>query len=534
MRAIEVMYFYVLVLSLSIPIYAQSLPVDANTRLKYSFNSIENSVVLDQSGYGNHGIVCGDSWSSVGGIYDSAISLIAGVAYDSTDYIFTPFDSSQIIKGSFSLEVVFMPTGVGTQRPRIISNMATDQSSQGLTVTWDLLLLPPNNDSKKVAFHYRTGSDWESSTEDSVISQSLVSLGEWCSVLVSYDGAAVRLYMNGRLEREKPASGSLFSDTTLIGLTIGKIHRENDYNGLQDYYEGYVDEVRISDIARTPICGDANASGFVDIDDPVYLIRYIFTGGTPPLSISDVDCSGGIDIDDIVYLINYVFQGGPAPCEGCETGQLGKNVVGSAEIVINHDDGSQVISLGSEKSVKAVQLDFVVDGDFENIEVHSLVDGIDAFYGNVDGVFRVGLFDLYGRNMIDPICGDIVRITNADRRELRLVDAVIVAESGGHLQAKIEGNGSSEILPHDFALDQNYPNPFNPTTTISFSLPEAGNVKLDIYNIMGQTVATLVDEYRQAGTHEVIWNANGIASGVYFYRLTAGEFTDTKRMLLLK
>ena len=80
----------------------------------------------------------------------------------------------------------------------------------------------------------------------------------------------------------------------------------------------------------------------------------------------------------------------------------------------------------------------------------------------------------------------------------------------------------------------NYPNPFNPTTHISFSLHEAGDVRLDIYNVMGQTVATPVDEYLTSGFHEVEWSASSVASGVYFYRLTAGGISETKRMLLLK
>jgi poly(3-hydroxybutyrate) depolymerase len=88
--------------------------------------------------------------------------------------------------------------------------------------------------------------------------------------------------------------------------------------------------------------------------------------------------------------------------------------------------------------------------------------------------------------------------------------------------------------PSHFSLDQNYPNPFNPTTTISFSLPAARPVTLKIYDILGQEVATLIQEVLVSGRHVVRWNASGLASGVYFYRLQAGEFTQTKRLLLLK
>ncbi len=97
-----------------------------------------------------------------------------------------------------------------------------------------------------------------------------------------------------------------------------------------------------------------------------------------------------------------------------------------------------------------------------------------------------------------------------------------------------DGQGAEEILPTEFALDQNYPNPFNPVTQINFALPQASHVTIEIYNIVGQKVTTLVDAQMAAGYHSVSWNAANNASGVYFYRLTADSFVETKKMLLLK
>jgi hypothetical protein len=89
-------------------------------------------------------------------------------------------------------------------------------------------------------------------------------------------------------------------------------------------------------------------------------------------------------------------------------------------------------------------------------------------------------------------------------------------------------------LPLQFALEQNYPNPFNPTTTINFTLGEASNVKLTVYNILGQKVATLVDSHLGAGAHSVQFDARSLSSGVYFYRLDASDFVSIKKMMLLK
>jgi flagellar hook assembly protein FlgD len=86
----------------------------------------------------------------------------------------------------------------------------------------------------------------------------------------------------------------------------------------------------------------------------------------------------------------------------------------------------------------------------------------------------------------------------------------------------------------EYALDQNYPNPFNPSTAIQFSLEKPGKTVLEIYNTLGQKVATLVNGELSAGAHRYQWNASGLASGVYFYRLQSNEFVATKKMILVK
>ncbi len=89
-------------------------------------------------------------------------------------------------------------------------------------------------------------------------------------------------------------------------------------------------------------------------------------------------------------------------------------------------------------------------------------------------------------------------------------------------------------LPTQYALSQNYPNPFNPTTTIRYSLPSRSQVRLDVYNTLGQLIRTLVSSEQNAGMHEVVFSGNGLASGVYFYKLTAGSFMKVDKMLMLK
>ena len=90
------------------------------------------------------------------------------------------------------------------------------------------------------------------------------------------------------------------------------------------------------------------------------------------------------------------------------------------------------------------------------------------------------------------------------------------------------------IVPNEFTLGQNYPNPFNPTTTIDFAITEQGPVNITIYDAVGQAVEELVNDFVPAGAYKIHWNASRFASGVYFYRMEAGQFVQTQKMILLK
>jgi len=119
-----------------------------------------------------------------------------------------------------------------------------------------------------------------------------------------------------------------------------------------------------------------------------------------------------------------------------------------------------------------------------------------------------------------------------------------------HVNPQLEGNtvlltknpSDSEpgsMVPKSYSLGQNFPNPFNPSTTLLYSLKQAGHVQLSIYNILGQNVRTLVDEYQDANTYTKVWDGcddsgQPVASGIYMYRIKSGDFTDIKKMVLMK
>jgi hypothetical protein len=138
-------------------------------------------------------------------------------------------------------------------------------------------------------------------------------------------------------------------------------------------------------------------------------------------------------------------------------------------------------------------------------------------------------------------------------KDYSFIDNDVISGKYSYRLKQIDNNGNfeySKIIevdlgsPGKFELSQNYPNPFNPVTTIKYTLPESGNVKLNVYNLLGEQVAELVDEFKEAGVHTINFsalggsasggNAYGLQSGVYIYKLESNGFVQSKKMTLLK
>ena len=136
-----------------------------------------------------------------------------------------------------------------------------------------------------------------------------------------------------------------------------------------------------------------------------------------------------------------------------------------------------------------------------------------------------------------------VRRGDALRAALRFGEKTVLLESDGGREVVgpdarvvlILNGTSAEELPKDYALHQNYPNPFNPTTKIAFDLPRASTVTLTVYDVLGRQIAALIEDRQiDAGRRSVEFDGSRLPSGVYLIRLRAGEFTDTKVMMLMK
>lgn len=162
---------------------------------------------------------------------------------------------------------------------------------------------------------------------------------------------------------------------------------------------------------------------------------------------------------------------------------------------------------------------------------------IEINYVNENGIGRFGEFNIpLTTNTSHTIVPDWTDVTNTELKILVDEGNNGTIEDTLSLTNKLTGIGNDQgsLIPTEFRLEQNYPNPFNPSTTIEYSIPQAGLVTIKIFDILGREVTTLVNEEKQRGNHEVKFNGSNLSSGIYFYRLQAGSFVETKKMLLLK
>ncbi len=199
-------------------------------------------------------------------------------------------------------------------------------------------------------------------------------------------------------------------------------------------------------------------------------------------------------------------------------------------------------SISVSGAMGLASMDYENDGDLDFITVNERLEenGLTVFLNDGTGSFTTR------ENCFFPFATGLPRsVVASDFDQDGKTDIAIVSSVASGVDSLFVlynlGGGTVGIqeqeieeIPTSFSLAQNYPNPFNPSTIIQFSLPHAGDVTLKIYNVLGEEVKTLVNEYREIGNHSVQFNANSLASGMYLYRLQVGSFVQTKKMILIK
>lgn len=133
-----------------------------------------------------------------------------------------------------------------------------------------------------------------------------------------------------------------------------------------------------------------------------------------------------------------------------------------------------------------------------------------------------------------PLLWSGIGFSDAVGEGLKIPAGFIPGEIVVRMPTAVDDLSGDQSLPNEFAMSQNYPNPFNPITMIEFALPSAGHVKLEVFNVLGQKTAVLLDQHLTAGVHQAEFDASSSPSGIYFYRLATENKSLTKKMILIK
>jgi len=386
--------------------------------------------------------------------------------------------------------------------------------------------------------------------------------------IVASSGGTVTFYLEAYRPANSDGDNFVFEystdDVTYMPLVTVASATEQIYSAaLPDGTNGTV-YVRVKDSNRS--WGNTSL-------DPIYVDHtYIEYTSEPAPPVTDFVGSPTSGPNPLIVTFTDLSTGEPTTWSWDFGDGIGTSTEQNPSYTYN-DIGTYTVSLtatnsyGSDTEIKTDYITVTEPG--QTMHVHDIVVGRKIAGPNNSGTCTVTIYDQSNQPVSDatvyvtatgPTGGDYDDITAADGtvdfetskvknpsgewcfEVTNVTHATLTYDPGSNNVTKACESGPvykssdpvAQLVPHEFSLHQNYPNPFNPTTEIAFALPEAAHVTLEIYNVLGQRVATLVDGFREAGTYTVNWDASSKTSGIYLYRLQAGESVETKKMLLLK
>jgi hypothetical protein len=333
--------------------------------------------------------------------------------------------------------------------------------------------------------------------------------------------------------------GSVMFKLTTFGLDILVI----DDDGGEDYETYFQDELVSlnSDFGIAP-------SEFIPANaDSINTFNIILwnTGVTEPaLSTDEMNViKSFLDFGGSLYLngvdIAYQLADPASPYYSTETMNFFTNYLHS-EYVLREHSATIALGIDGDPVTGGVGMTTLVGGSGANTINHSA--GHFANQINAAGMYNANIFSFWmkpdehpGIRAFHGVSGKLVfttfgfeTIALAEKRELFAQNLV------EWLSIPVSVEEESNLTPSSFGLYQNYPNPFNPVTAIKFLVPNTAHVSIKVYDLIGKEVAVLVDGIREPGVYEINFDSKNLASGIYFYKMTAGEFTSVKKMNLLK
>lgn len=301
--------------------------------------------------------------------------------------------------------------------------------------------------------------------------------------------------------------------------------------------------------------GDINFNGFVDVDDAVGIVRYLIGEGAlnrRRMAAGDIVRNDTVNVVDLVGIVYAIF-GWPLPSNpspAAPDDQFATLKVVHGEIPDAGMQSDMAVSADLPTEAAGVELTIAYNPEAVEMLPPQLVDDISGFTVNYrdngNGIMKVVLHSwtpwndakLIVKGLSDILTLPFVSkapISADDERVVQITKAVV--SDGAARNVRV--NMGPDPVPSLFELSQNRPNPFNPTTTIDFYIESQSDVRLEVFNVLGQLVTTLVDRSMAPGQYSVVWDGTDtrgtrVASGVYLYRLKSGDASLTKKMVLLK
>jgi hypothetical protein len=271
------------------------------------------------------------------------------------------------------------------------------------------------------------------------------------------------------------------------------------------------------------IAGDVTCDGTVSAYDAALLLQYVVG-----VDVSAMTCIGQ-------WVFEHVTTGEAYFCVSDLTTDLSGQDFTAAligDVTQNYWPGAPKSVVGTSPAVAFLgrSATITLSGDVYSATLDlvgvtarsvTVPEGLQYEWNVVDGVTKIAVAGT------EPVVNAAITVVVESGESLELYGSVNEVPFATRSQ-------KVPVIPSDYSLSQNYPNPFNPETTIEFGLPEDAQVKVTVFNVLGQVATELVDAEMTAGYHVVTWDASEMASGVYFYRIQADNFTATKRMVLMK